>query len=122
MKTYNELLNENFLLSNPLFKMSALRGAYKGVETLVKDVVYHGARFIARNPHLVIAGAIIIDFTILDQKMTKEIIRYFEQTFPGHAMYVYRALKDISVENEAQPVDVAKMFAELMSKQSVPQQ
>lgn len=118
MKKYNELLNENLLLSSPLLRMAGLRGAYKAVESLVRDVVYHGAKFIARNPHLVIAGAIVVDYTILDQKMTKAIINYFEQTFPGHAMYVYRALKDISVENEAQPMDVAKMFAEVMNAQT----
>ena len=116
MKTYSELMTENFLFANPLIRLSSLRGAYKAVENLARDIVYHGTKFLVKNPHLVLAGAIIVDFTLLDGATTKAIAKYFKETFPGHAMHVYDELAKISMDNKIQPGEVARAFIAVMDK------
>lgn len=113
MKTYNDLISENFLFANPMLKLSALKGVYRAVEELVKDAVVGGAKFIVKNPQMLLAGAILIDYSLPGEKgaMTRKIADYFRETFPGHAMAVYNMLADISVETETQPTTVAQMVS-----------
>ena len=129
MKTYKELINENFLLSNPMFKLSALRGVYKAVEKIVTDTMYHGVKFAVKNPHLLIAGAIIIDFTLPQSKgaMTKAIANYFKETFSTDAMKVYHflhsddwatKLAEVAVNTQTQPVDIANLVVKAQGQQS----
>ncbi len=108
MKTYNELITEATLLSNPvtnMAKFSALKGAYKAIENLARDVVYGGAKFIVKNPNVALAAAVAVD-SVFGFAGTKALGRYFQERFPGHAMSVYNTLVKITVDSQVNPKDV----------------
>lgn len=114
MKQYNELITEAVFLkalTNPFTRKaanSALKGAYKAVEQLTKDVIVGGTKFIVRNPHYAIAGLLFLDYGVLkDGPMTKAVSNYFKNTFPGHSMAFYDGLAEITVDNKIQPEEVA---------------
>ena len=114
MRQYDELLTEAITLkalTNPFTRRaatSALRGAYRAVEELTKEVLVSGTKFIVRNPHYAIAGLMFLDYGVLkDGPMTNAAIKYFENTFPGHARSFYNGLAEITVDNKIQPEEVA---------------
>lgn len=121
-------MTENFLFSNPMFKLSALRGVYKGIEKIVADTMHHGVRFAVKNPHLLIAGAIIIDFTLTKGELTKKIRDYFKDAFVTDAMKVYDfvhsdkmidELTELTINTKTQPNVVARLALQAQDQTQV---
>lgn len=117
MKTYKQLINEATLFSSP-FRFSAIRGVAKAVEDLARDVVYSGVKFVVKHPNIALAGAIAVD-SVFGFKGTKALAKYFEERFPGHAMNVYNKLVQITVDNDADEVDVGNQFQQSVESLSL---
>lgn len=120
MKTYNDLITEATLLSNPvtnMAKFSALKGAYKGIEQLAKDVVVSGTRFVVKNPNVALAAAIAVD-SLFGFAGSKAIGKYFAERFPGHAESFYQSLMKISVDSKVNPKDVGDALEDRVNQLS----
>lgn len=113
-KTYQEMMVEAIdlasLVSNPFARSlggSTLFGAFKAIEKLTTDAIVSGAKFMIKNPHYLIAAYLFIDYGILDKgPMTKQIRKYFVDSFPGHANAFYDRLAEITADNKIQPKEV----------------
>lgn len=118
-KTYQEMMVEAIdlasLVSNPFARSlggSTLFGAFKAIEKLTTDAIVSGAKFIIKNPHYLIAAYLFIDYGILDKgPMTKQIRKYFVDSFPGHANAFYDRLAEITADNKIQPKEVIETIA-----------
>jgi len=118
-KTYQEMMVEAIdlasLVSNPFARSlggSTLFGAFKAIEKLTTDAIVSGAKFLIKNPHYLIAAYLFIDYGILDKgPMTKQIRKYFVDSFPGHANAFYDRLAEITADNQIQPKEVIETIA-----------
>ena len=122
MKTYNDLLLEFNISTNPFARKIGLHaavGAMRAVEDLAREVVSSGVRFVVRNPQVALGAAIVTDQIVFGGAGTKALARYFEQRFPGHAMSVYRSLSDITVDHNLNPEDTAKMMQDTVTDMQV---
>lgn len=120
MKTYNDLITEATLLSNPvtnMAKFSVLKGAFKGIEKLAKEIVVSGAKFVVKNPNVALAAAIAVD-SLFGFAGSKAIGNYFVGRFPGHAESFYQALTKISVDSKVNPKDVGDALEDQVKQMS----